>query len=366
MLTREQISVLVQAGGAAPSGGNIQPWRVVAGPTEIAVWLDEIRSSSFLDIGRYASVLALGAFTENLTLKAVELGLGYELHASDEVTLEAPMVRFRFGSTSGAGNDRGSWPTAAGARDALAQYIPQRCTNRRPHDGPPVGDDALQAMVVATGDDAYLSHVGADRYKRAVAEILAQTDALRLRHAELHRQMWKEVRFSPDEVERTADGVDVATLELPPGGIEEMQRLTDYRFVMDNVPIDALKAGSMPALMASSHLCCLSVREPPSSGRILAAGRAMQRMWLTATRLELAIQPWSVLPFLAMRVRYSSEGGFARDEREQLLSLHDRLTGIFGLAEGTMPLFLFRLARCGPPSARALRRDWRSYTTLSE
>ena len=361
MLTKEHTRALVQAGGAAPSGGNIQPWRVTAGATELEVWLDERRSTSFLDVSRYASVLALGSFAENVAIEARARGLSFSLDIRDQVALDAPMLIFRFASEAAPGAE------LAGERDdSLAPYIFERCTNRRPHQGPPASEDELQALERALGDDARLSAVGAGAGLAEVARILAENDALRLRHAELHKQMWEEVRFSRKEVEDTRDGVDVATLELPPGAAEQLKMMTDYQFVMDQMPVEALVASSMPGLLASSHLCCLSIDEPPTVGAVLAGGRALQRLWLTATQLQLAIQPWAVLPFLLIRTRHSDEGGFSAREIEVLSDLHARLVAAFGLSAGTMPLFTFRLARCGPPSARALRRDWLSYTTLSE
>ena len=319
----------------------------------LSVWLDAVRSTSFLDVGRYASVLALGAFCENVALTARSLGLVHQMEENPDVTLDAPMVRFRFDARRAA------------EAHPLHAMIGLRCTNRRPHEGAAIGADVMEALAAALADDAELAYSRDDDRKRDAARILAEADVLRMRHRLLHRQMWEEVRFGADEVERTRDGVDVATLELPPGAAEAMAAFTDYDFVSQNISDEQLLGMSVPPLEASSQLCCLSLSGPPDARSLLAAGRGLQRLWLTATRLELALQPWAVLPFFLLRQRFFAGEGFADQERATLSDLGRRLAAVFALADDAVPLFTFRLARCGPPSKRALRLDWRSYTTVN-
>lgn len=363
----ENIQRLVQAGGRAPSGGNVQPWRVEARVIRadnqrgsrpkfhIDIWLDRQRSDSFLDIERYASLLALGAFAENVAITAPGLGLDYEVEHRDTVSLDAPMIRYRL------------YPHGSEAKPhPLEPFIATRCTNRKPHIGPSITSGELAALGDALGDAGLLASVADAEGKQRAARVLSETEALRLRNRTLHTQMWSEVRWSREHAESTRDGIDIATLELPDGAAEQLKALTDYDFVTSHVDRDTLIAMSEPAIMASSHLCCLSVPRRVDAVSVMTAGRGLQRLWLTATQLGVSIQPWAVLPFLLVRARLSRSDGFDADEFAWLNDMRIHLRSAFEVPDGAYPLFTFRLARSERPSTIAFRRLWDEYTTIGE
>jgi hypothetical protein len=83
-------------------------------------------------------------------------------------------------------------------------------------------------------------------------------------------------------------------------------------------------------------------------------GRAMQRVWLTATALGLAVQPMSALPYVFARLENGD--GFGGRERAELADLRTRYARLFDVSPGIGELLLFRLARVEPPGARSARR----------
>src|SRR5579859_7820367 len=95
-LDKEKIQTLIEHAGMAPSGGNIQPWKVLVEGETIRIKLDPQRSNNFLDIGYYASFFALGTFTENLCITANELGLKYNIFFPKFTDISSTIVEIVF------------------------------------------------------------------------------------------------------------------------------------------------------------------------------------------------------------------------------------------------------------------------------
>lgn len=350
-LTDAEVRRLVEAGIAAPSGGNVQPWRVVVHQDALEIGLDLERSDSFIDVGRWASVMALGSFAENVLVTAVALGLETELELPEAEAVEDTLVRVRFVQRL---------PEGEGS-EQLESAIFARATNRHPGDGKPLDAaeiEALSGAVEAVSPEYTLRALHSEADRSALAELLARADVVRMYHRELHAQMFSEVRWSREEAERTGDGVDVRTLEVPRPAVWVMRSLSYYPLVRSLVPRALVRSMTRGPIIASSHVCCITMPEPPSPQRLFTAGRALERMWLTATHRGLALQPWTVLPFFTFRARYFPSSGFTELEEREILAVDSALRTLFGVPEGCAPVFVFRLSHAPPPSIRALRRPF--------
>ncbi|HEX2574364.1 MAG TPA: nitroreductase family protein [Polyangia bacterium] len=356
----EELRRLVEAGGMAPSGGNVQPWRVLAYPDALEVGFDLPRATSFLDVGRLASALAVGAFVENVTIASESFGLGHELALGKGMDESAPLARLTF---SGRRDPATVWA------HPLYPFIPQRVTNRRLHEGPPLDARTIAMLTDAAQDREGRCRcvaIGEEAGRREMARILGATDALRMFHPELHQQMFAELRWSVEEAQTTCDGIDVATLELPQEAIMFLGALRSYDVLARTVPREAISSLTEQTILGSSHMGCLTIATPPEEvptrQALFAAGQALERLWLTATRLGVALQPWSVLPFLALRVRHFGAAGFEVDEAAEIGSLIQEMAQALDLSTRETPIFIFRLAHAPAPSARSLRLPWTHYT----
>ena len=87
---------------------------------------------------------------------------------------------------------------------------------------------------------------------------------------------------------------------------------------------------------------------------LLDAGRGLMRLWLEATRRELAVHPWGS-PFLFQRLledRDSLERGSA-PRSTRAAGAFERLVG---LDRDRPILLILRMSRGAPPTVRSLRR----------
>ena len=194
-----------------------------------------------------------------------------------------------------------------------------------------------------------------------LSSIVGAGDRLRFLSQQLHGEMMREVRWTPHEAERTRDGIDVATLELDGAdlaGIQLARRWENLAFLRHIGGGKALEEGSRKAVVASSAMGCLTITGTDPLAYFVG-GRAMQRLWLTATSLGLAVQPMTTLLYLFARLERGdgTRLGLDSSELKTLRGLRSRLAAVFARRSGEAELLLFRLTFAEPPSARSLRRD---------
>ena len=344
----ELVRFCAEQGTLAPSAGNRQPWRFTWDGERLWVLHDRARSASLLDPAHRAAHLALGAAIENMAIAAAHRGV--RLRAE-------PFPRPRDPTVAAAltFEDHG-----AGLEDdaRLFPLLALRATNRH------VGRRRVLGGAEAT------ALADAARVRGARVDLLSGPEALaelgavvgggeRIRHLthELHREMVDELRWTGDEARGAGDGIPVEALEL--GAAERAALGLAARSEVAATLRDlgggrAFRELAERRIVRSSAVGLVTVGGS-SAGCALRGGRAVERLWLEATRLGLALQPVTALVYLFELLDGSSATIFSSRERDELRGLRARFDALFAAAEGSTRLMLFRLGVTGAPSARSPR-----------
>ncbi len=353
---RDLVRSLVEHGISAPSGGNAQPWLFDWDGTTLHCRRDPKRSGSMLDHAHRATWVAFGAMAENIVLAATAIGL------------VASVRRFPDGEDASVvcaiDLDR---DTPARSPDPLAEQILRRCTNRRLGRRDPLAPAATSALdAAADARGASLRLIDADADMDALGKILGAGDRIRFLSRTLHAELMSELRWSADEALHTRDGIDLRTLELDATDLAAL-RLTARWRVMELLGHVGgggnLEAFGRRAAKGSSAFGSLSFPGDDAAA-FFEGGRALQRVWLTATALDIAFQPLAALPYLFMRAE-AGGAGLSTAETKRLLDLRPAYRSLTGVPEGHADVLLFRLARVDAPSVRALRRPVDDVLTFS-
>lgn len=355
-LSHTQVESLIQAASLAPSGGNAQPWKVeVQNMNTFRVFVDTQRGGTFLDVQFVASFFALGCFLENFLTTAEHLGILVEYDIQSKFSLKEPVFIIRCIGKS------------PGLADSLFSEISQRVTNRNIYDGSQISAQEIDKLLGSISHRKYTSQpelhfLDVEEEKKKAADLFAKGDGIRYLHSRLYTEMMSEFRWSKSEAVRTKDGLDLDTLALPTYGAELLKLVKDYPAIRHKFPVSAFEEFARPLLIGTSHLGCVTFQDPFDHRSVVEAGMAMQRVWLTATRLRLSIQPWSVMSFFLVRLRYFGGKGFSLSQREKLQSCLSSFQDLFGFSSHQVPIFFFRVFLGKPPTHRSLRRDWREFT----
>ncbi len=355
-LSRGDIQTLCVAGSLAPSGGNLQPWQVLATPHYMDIKLHPARSESFIDIGKLASYLAIGAFYENVSIAAAHLGFSFQ---SEIITnVPEPFIRMRFQGRNGE------------QPHPLYQSVYSRCTNRKLHKGPLISYETLSKLEDSFKNGSLplsLKTVTTKRDKEIASTLLGKAEVFRLHQPDLSAQLFSELRWSAEETQKTKDGIDLSILELPKGGstfIKVLHKLHQWKKI-HWVPVPLLEGMFKPAILNCSHLCVLSTKADITPVTMISFGQYLERLWLTAEMTRLSIHPLSILPFFLLRTALFSGQDFTEAENQNIKTWGRQLKALFKCDETETPLFIFRLSKTdSPPTGRSLRVKWDDFTEM--
>ncbi len=347
-ITRDDICKIVAHGLEAPSGGNVQPMKFRARGNTVRCTVDESRAGVLLDWGWTGTYAAIGSAVENMELAASAAGLDCKVRPFPDAGDQRVVADV---SLSIARTPRAPSP--------LVEQIARRATNRRLGQRKPLPQGHAEALLdAASSSGAKLQIITDPRQLDAVGRILGKADRIRFLSKRLHSELMNEVRWTPEEVERTRDGIDLRTMEFSLtdlAGIRLARSWNNLLFLREIGGGRALEKSARDSIDAASAVGLLTFPGVTPEG-FFRGGRALERVWLTATKLDLGFQPMAGAVYLWTRVEHGAGEGLADNEIAILREQRSRFREIFETSPGEAEVMLFRLSITAPPSARSLRR----------
>jgi hypothetical protein len=347
--TRADLDTLIHAATLAPSPDNNQPWLFDQRPDGDLLLLHDRTRALPSDVDDMFSMIALGAALENLCLAARQRGW-------------RPIVRH---PTDFGPDDDGREIVAAvrfvegGQRDPLADFIEQRVTCRKPYSRKPVAEDAQRQLEASIADPARLQlHWIADRPRiRKLAWLVAAADRIRFEHQPFHAELYRQLRFTPQEAEATRDGLDVRCLELPLGGATVLSWLRHWPRMRRLNLLGLSRLMSFTSAVQVWRTGTMGLLATTDTSRVgyLQAGRALQRLWLTATQLGLAFHPLGSVPIFLSHLARGTANDLPSPHRRTEESLAPRFQSLIPQASGQGLVVLFRLGEGAAGGVRSLR-----------
>ncbi|KIH75852.1 Nitroreductase family protein [Geoalkalibacter ferrihydriticus] len=353
---KDQILKVLELAVTAPSGDNCQPWKFVVDSPRVRLYNLPDKDTSLYNFEQKASLIAHGALLENLQIAAPAFGLKSEIKLFPEGQQSDFVAEILFEKAGGL------------SADPLFDSLPRRNTNRRQYERRPLSGEAHQALLAASDDipgaQVYLSKDEAE--KNQLAQLLCQNDRLVFENPRLHRFLFDHIRFTPEEAARTADGMDLRSFELPAMDRMAFSLLKNWKAVQI---VNSLGFLSKKITKQAEKLC----RSASAIGLVTIAedgnadfvngGRAMERVWLEATRLGLQLHPMAGLGCLIYRIGRGATGEFSQEHVATLRDLEGGLRKTFGCGDETLAM-LFRVGYAAPGSAPSLRKPLKNVVEI--
>ncbi|MBR7191441.1 Rv1355c family protein [Gordonia sp. SCSIO 19800] len=344
--------LVVYAASRAPSAGNQQPWQIIADDDAVTIVLDRTRTST-LDVEHRASAVAVGAALYNAQVAAAARGVLDDIEIVDAADTLAGRARLK-------GIDTGS--RSADAETELDALL-ARGTRRGVGDGSPLSaSDLVRLHDAATSDRTRLvaldDRADIDRY----ASIIARSDRARFLTPELHREMFAELTTDP----AAAEGIDVASLDLPPAmaGMLDVLRRADVMALLDEWGGGAALGADAGARAASSSAILVLVQQGTTPADYLRGGIVAQQLWVAAERLGFAVHPMTPT-FL-----YAGDDATARtlssNHGDELAALRREMLETWPLDAGEAPTIVLRLSRTDAPAEVSRRLPVRPPTSAGQ
>ncbi|MFI5229001.1 MAG: Rv1355c family protein [Gemmatimonadales bacterium] len=343
---RDTVKWIVDNAILAPSAHNGQPWQFVWRDDALELRHDPAHDLPSLDYDRCATWAAFGAVTHNIELAARSIGLEPTFSHFPSASDERLVSRVRFASREPL-------------RDSLLELLPRRVTNRRRDGRRPIAASSLDEIRRAAEEaGASLQLATSPAALDELAALMGACDRISNMNQAIHREVMDGFRWSREEVEQHRDGLDLATMELTASERAGMWLLSKWEIMATLKRIGggvALEDLAKKCVASTSAIGLLTTPGVAPSD-YLRGGRALQRVWLTATKLALGLQPWTGLPYLFARVERGGGAGLSPAEIAELRGLRERYRQVFDVRAGDAEVLLFRLSLADAPTAISLRR----------
>ncbi len=346
------IADILNAARWAPSGDNDQRWQFeTLGEDEVAIRLARPAGDNVYEYrGGEPLLLAGGMLIESLRIAASAHGRAMTWRHEGTDWPDRIVARF---------------PVCASVvADPLYSSLAQRSVDRRRYRARPLDYRERSALREALGDALVLDWYPGLRQRARFARLSAQATRIRLRVPEAfatHRKAVDWLRpLSPTGIPARALGLDRLTLAMLRWSMRSWQR-TRLLNRLGGPLMAAFQADYAPILASAA---CFTVRlnrsAPAPADRMLAllrAGQRLQRFWLTAARLGLALQPLMAMLIFAdygeKRLGFTASAAVQR----QAVALAAAFRRVLGAGTGEF-VFVGRIGepRSRQPAFRSVRR----------
>ncbi|CDG83856.1 nitroreductase family protein [Janthinobacterium agaricidamnosum] len=333
----------------APSGDNTQPWRFeILDARRLVVHGFDTRSHCVYDLDGHPSQISLGALLESMAIAASAFGLVMQAQRRASLPDTRPTFDIVFSEQAGL------------VADPLAAFILQRSVQRRKLSTRSLRSSEKNALAAALPVDFRVLWLEGFRKRWASAMLMSNNARLRLTMPEAHKVHravieWN-AQFSRDRIPDQALGVDPLTARLMRWIMQSWRRVDFFNTFLAGTVAPRLQMDVIPGLSCAAHFVLLAEERPYGIDDYVAAGRAVQRFWLTATQLGLQLQP-ELTPLIFSRyVRdariFSATEGMQEDARE----LSQQCAALIGAERLERAVFMGRIGAGPAARARSTRR----------
>jgi hypothetical protein len=331
----------------APSVDNTQPWRFELRPdATVVVHGFDTRDSSVYDLDGRVSQLSLGALLETIRIAATAHGLDCVVVQRRGMPDACPTFDVRFRKSSLR-------------PDPLVDFIKVRSVQRRPLRTRPLTIAQRQELEASVAEDFQIRWLASFPERLGTAKMLFLNGQLRLRLPEafeVHRKIieW-DASESLDRMPDRALGLDPLSLRVTRWALASWSRVSFLDRYLGGTLVPSFELDFVPGIACAAHFIIVASTPPRDIHDYIEGGRALQRFWLTATRLGLLVQP-EVSPLVFARYqredrRYTSSGSCASLARR----VTNRLTDLVGKDNLDHAVFMGRIGSGSRPKARSTR-----------
>ncbi len=339
-----EMEAILELARWAPSGDNTQPWRFrLLGKYKVEVIYQHSESLGVFNLDHFAGHLAMGALLESLNIAASTYGWKTKIYQQPKSNI----IKFI----------PNNLPPSA-----LLPYLKSRVTQRRALSLNQLSVDKKRILEESVGKSYNLIWIEDWPDKIRLAKLLGLTDKIRLSIPEAYQVHCETVawntKFSEDRIPDAAIAASPPLLRVMHWAMVSWKRVDILnRYLLGHL-LPRLEMDIIPALFCGAH--CLLVANQPIRNEHeqdgLDAGRAMQRLWLTATSIGLQAQP-EMAPVIFSRY-VNQNRNFTENTKElfQAKLLRKQFVHFFGNNNWCQAAFMMRFGEGKTPAARSMRK----------
>lgn len=319
----------------APSGDNTQPWQFeILNQHEAIIHTKDTREHSIYDKEGRPSQIAIGTLLQTIELVATKYQHIANIEYLFDPTQNDLELKFKVSLIE----------SSQIKESPLCQYIQSRSVNRRKLSITKLSLDEKNKLQQSVGEHFQIRWYESFSEKKNIALMLAKTTDLRLKMYEtylIHKEIieW-DSQFSQSKIPDQAIGLDSLTLKLMKWVLSSWNNVKFMNTYLMGTAIPQIQLDIIPAFNCGAHFALISHQQPKLISDFIEIGKALQRFWLTATSLNLQLQP-ELAPVIFQHYANDNHSHINQKYQQKLRAISTQLTDIIN------PLFIHNLAFIG-------------------
>lgn len=343
----EKIKQILNLAVRAPSGDNTQPWRFVLRGDELYIYNIPDVDNYIYNYNQRGSYVANGALIENILIISPSFGLKGNLNkfpAKGKINLLA-IIQFEETDIY---------------QDPLLPYIEKRVTNRKPYEREkPLGlEHKLQISdAVKSFSDGKIIFIEDSDKKKEIAKQVSVNEIILLENKSLHQEMFPNICWTEEEEREKKSGLYLKTIELAPPQevVFKLLRHWPVSHFLSSLGFAKFIAKENAKVYSSASAIGVIVTDDQDKS-FIDVGRMLQKVWLTATKLGLSLQPITAIPYLAKQVSAGNKKLFSKKHVQMITNAHQKLCELFEVDNKNLAM-IFRVGFGSDPSAFCSRKE---------
>jgi hypothetical protein len=173
---------------------------------------------------------------------------------------------------------------------------------------------------------------------------------------QVHRSIiqWN-ARFSEDRVPDQALGIDPVTTRIMQFVLHSWKRVKFFNTFMAGTLPPRIQMDFVPSLACAAHFVIQAREKPSTVDDYVDAGRALQRLWLSLTRLNLVMQPEMTPLIFSRYIRDDIKFSDTKGMREQATEIARELGSLIGEEGSHRSVFMGRIGAGAAAKSRSIR-----------
>jgi nitroreductase len=341
----DDIKKIIEAGINAPSGENSQPWKFLVKDNTIQLFNLPSRNQSLYGWGQRASYIANGAVLENISIAARELGYTPEINIFPDANDENLVASIKFFK----GNV---------IKDSLYEFIQQRTTNRKPYENRPLSETEQARLLTGIKEKNIKVYFTQDPdIKSKLGKVGSTNEVIMFSNKYLHQFFFSHISWTKKQDEKNKIGFFINTLELPvPARI--LFRLIKYwpiMYMLNKIGFSKVIGKNNAKVNSACSGFGVMVVQNKNPENFILCGRVLQQIWLTATEMNLSLQPLTGIIFFMYKIFANETEKFTNSQIKMITSAYRDIQSSFNISDQETIAFMFRIGYGEKPSAKASR-----------
>ncbi len=331
----------------APSGDNSQPWKFYCKGLTVQLINLPDRDNPIFNYKQRGSYVAHGAVLTNIELLAKAYGYKsntrlFPKEVDGNLVAEITLEPF-------------------GIQDdslEITDLIRKRCTNRKKYFNRELTDIQKQELYKQVKDfgSGELILIEDNCKKQIVGKASSIAEQTMLEYRPLHEAFFSMIRWNLKEEEAQKGGMLADALELKPPQKIMFKWLSKWNSskLLRKLGLPALISKQNAQIYASASAVSGILMENDSRENFVKTGMLFQKIWLTATKLGLSIQPIAGVLYLAQRVGDNEGADMPAYFKNRITTAVSNIYDSFGNPSSLITM-VFRIGASDAPSAKSAK-----------